>query len=188
MLMWCLGPASRGVWLGYCKQGREWEEVRPVGWYGLDHEGFHEMGASGVFWAEKCYYLTLFTSSGCCAENGLKKGQAGTSEISKEVFEKLRCEMMLMEQFGGKEWQEVIRFWIYSGGRACGIIWWSGCEENKRIKYYLQVFGLSQIRRIKLPFTDVSGTWLGEGNKELGLGKSDTHETSKWRCQVRSQK
>ena len=61
-------------------------------------------------------------------------------------------------------------------------------EENKRIKYYLQVFGLSQIRRIKLPFTDVSGTWLGEGNKELGLGKSDTHETSKWRCQVRSQK
>lgn len=79
---------------------------------------------------------------------------------------------------------------MYSGGRACGIIGWSGCEENKRIKYYLQIFGLCQIRRIKLPFTEVSGTQLGEGNKELGLGlgKSDTHETSKWRCQVCSQK
>lgn len=49
---------------------------------------------------------------------------------------------------------------------------------------------MCQIRKLKLPFTEVSGTWLGEGNKELGLGlgKSDTHETSKRRCQVCSQK
>lgn len=41
---------------------------------------------------------------------------------------------------------------------------------RKRIRDCLQVSGLSQIRRMNLPFTDICGTCLGEGNKELGLG------------------
>lgn len=41
---------------------------------------------------------------------------------ARRLLQKLRCQMMVMDQVGGGEWQEVIRSWIQSGGRAHIIV------------------------------------------------------------------
>ena len=75
-----------------------------------------------------------------------------------------------MDQLGGGDWQEVIRFWLYSKERARSVVSCSGPEKKKGIQDFLLVFGLNQIRGMELPFTELCGNWLREGTEKFGLG------------------